>query len=256
MPIATSNVHSRWNQPTQYEQWYDSSLGRVYAESLARVLRPWLCESAGSLVVDVGCGPGLAMEQLLSTDSEIIGLDCSPEMARRARGRIQQTSGPRHFVVGTVQRMPFPDAQFDLALCINCLEFVESREVAFDEIARVLRPNGVAILGMLNRHSIWEWTRRLRRPFIRRAYYGGRFFSERDVSVCCRKAGLNVTEVKTAVHFPPIPPGPLRRVYDAVDQCAWRRSCSSGGVILCRAVKQYTIPSDSRYGSLEDKNMV
>jgi ubiquinone/menaquinone biosynthesis C-methylase UbiE len=235
MPIAASNVRSRWNQPAKYERWYVSSLGRVYAESVARVLRPWLCESAGSLVLDIGCGPGLAMEQLLSSESEIIGLDCSLEMAQRASKRSQQTSRPHHFVVGTVERIPFPDATFDFALCINCLEFVENREAAFDEISRVLRPNGIAILGMLNRHSIWEWTRCLRRPFIRRAYYDGRFFSERDVRASCEQAGLNVAEIKTAVHFPPIPPGPLRSVYDAVDRWAWRRASSSGGVILCRA---------------------
>jgi ubiquinone/menaquinone biosynthesis C-methylase UbiE len=237
MPIATSNVRSRWNQPTKYERWYVSSLGRVYAESLARVLRPWLCESAGSLVLDIGCGPGLAIEQLLSTDSEIIGLDCSMEMAQRASELSQQTARPRQFVVGTVERIPFRDATFDIVLCINCLEFVENREAAFEEIARVLRPNGIAILGMLNRHSIWEWTRRLRRLFIRRPYYDGRFFSERDVLASCEQAGLNVEGVKTAVHFPPIPPGPLRGVYNAVDGWVWRRSSSSGGVILCRATK-------------------
>ncbi len=104
MPITTSNVRSRWNQPTKYERWYVSSLGRVYAESLARVLRPWLYESAGSLVLDIGCGPGLAMEQLLSTDSDVIGLDCSLEMAQRASERSQQTARPRHFVVGTVDQ--------------------------------------------------------------------------------------------------------------------------------------------------------
>ena len=158
-------------------------------------------------------------------------------MARRASERSRQTARPRHFVAGSVESIPFPDATFDFALCINCLEFVEHREAAFDEIARVLRPDGSAILGMLNRHSIWEWTRRLRRPFSRRAYYDGRFFSVRDVRVCCEQAGLNVAEVRTAVHFPPIPPGPLRSVYDAVDRWIWRRCSTSGGVILCRADK-------------------
>ena len=237
MTTTTSNVRSRWNEPTKYERWCVSSLGRVYSESMARVLRPWLSESAGSLVLDIGCGPGLAMEQFFSTDSEIIGLDCSLEMAQRANSLSRQTARPRHFVAGTVERIPFPDATFDVAVCINCLEFVEDREAAFDEIARVLRPNGIAILGMLNRHSVWEWARRLRRPFSRQAYYQGKFFSEADVRASCKQAGLNVAEVKTAVHFPPIPPGPLRSVYGGVDRWVWRRSSTAGGVILCRAVK-------------------
>ena len=58
-----TNVRSRWNQPAKYERWHVSSLGQVYAESLARVLRPWLAESAGSLVPDIDCGPGLGAEK-------------------------------------------------------------------------------------------------------------------------------------------------------------------------------------------------
>lgn len=48
-----SNARSDWSQPTKYERWYASSLGRVYAASLERVLLPWFSKLAGSLGLDL-----------------------------------------------------------------------------------------------------------------------------------------------------------------------------------------------------------
>lgn len=233
----TSHVHPDWNQPTQYERWYESSLGRVYAASLERVLRPWLSNLTDSLVLDIGCGPGLVIERLYSNDTELVGLDCSLEMAQRAFARSQRGGLPSQFVVGSVERIPFTDETFDVAFCVNCLEFVEHRTEAFAEIARILRPGGQAIVGVLNRSSFWELTRRMRHPFSRQPYYQGRFFKPREIKQLCIEAGLVVEELKTAVHFPPIAPGPLSGVYDRIDRWSQAHSVTGGGVILCRATK-------------------
>ena len=145
------NIQLDWNEPTTYERWYTSSLGRAYAASLECILRPWLSQSAGERVLDIGCGPGLAVEHLFPPDTEIVGLDCCEEMAQRALASSRQAGRPRQIVVGSVENIPFADESFDLAFCINCLEFVEHRDLAFQEIARILRPSGSAILGVMNR---------------------------------------------------------------------------------------------------------
>ena len=71
---------STWDQPTAYERWYASSLGRCYGASMEAVLSPWLSATEASRVLDVGCGPGLAIERLFTRDAEVWGLDCSLEM--------------------------------------------------------------------------------------------------------------------------------------------------------------------------------
>jgi len=135
-----------WDQPTPYEHWYASSLGLAYANSLRRFLLPWLSPTIGSFVLDIGCGPGL-LERLFSPDARIIGLDCSWEMAMRASERSRQLRHPRQFVVGSAMRIPFADRSFDMAFCVNCLEFVTDREMAFSEIVRILRPKGTGDFG-------------------------------------------------------------------------------------------------------------
>ena len=226
-----------WDQPTPYERWYASSLGRAYARSLGRLLHPWLSHTLDLLVLDIGCGPGLTMERLFPPEARIIGMDCSWEMAARAFERSRQAGHPRQFVVGSAMRIPFSDRSFDLAFCVNCLEFVEHRELAFLEIARILRPSGRAVLGLLNRASIWEWTRRLRRPFSRKPYYRGRFYTTNEVEYLCASAGLKVEEIRKVAHFPPILPGPLLGLYDRLDRWLVKRRSAWGAVILCRAVK-------------------
>ena len=228
---------SGWDQPTAYERWYASPLGRCYGVSLEAVLHPWLSEHAVSRALDVGCGPGGVVERLFHPDVEVWGIDCSVEMACRARARAQRTGQPRVVIVGSVVKLPFRSGQFDVISCINCLEFVDDRQGAFDEIARVLVPGGTAVIAVLNRRSAWELTRRLRKPLTRSSYYRGRFFSEQDLRGHCAAAGLCVEEIQTAVHFPPIPPGPFRKIYEALDRKARRRRSRRGGVLLCRAAK-------------------
>lgn len=230
-------LQADWTQPTAYERWYASSLGRSYGGSLRRILSEWLGELHGGLILDVGCGPGLTIEHLFPAEAEVVGMDCSWHMARRAWERSQRGNGLRQVVVGSIERMPFREESCDAVFCVNCLEFVEDRQRAFREIGRVLRPGGAAILGVLNRKSIWEYTRRMWRPFTSRPYYQGRFFRPAELQEWCASAGLVIEDLEFAVPFPPVPPGPLQPLYDRWDHYVHEHKWRRGGVILCRAHK-------------------
>jgi SAM-dependent methyltransferase len=230
------NAADVWSEPTAYERWYLSSLGKAYRESLGRVLGPWLASCPAKRALDIGCGPGWVLEPLFPPAVEVWAVDCSRQMAARAELSRGRTGRPVHIAVGSVERLPFGDARFDAALCVNCLEFVRDRDAAFAEIARVLAPAGAAFLGVLNRRSVWEWTRRLRRPFSRQPYYRGRFFAESELRRHCAEVGLRVEEIRYAVHFPPIPPGPLAPLYEKRDRA--RQRAPSGALVLCKAVNE------------------
>ncbi len=218
--------------PTDYERWCDRSLGRAYMASVREVLRGWIDATAFARAADVGCGPGIAAEGLFKPETWPLGVDCSLEMARRARARARERNVAAASVAGKVEALPLRDGSFDLVLCINCLEFVEHREAALRELARVLQKGGTAIVGVMNRRSVWEVSRRLRRPFSSHTYYRGRFFSAGELRSHLEAAGLAVLEIRSAVHFPPIPPGPLAGIYRSLDRAAGRRWSSAGGVLL------------------------
>jgi SAM-dependent methyltransferase len=106
------------------------------------------------LIIDLGCGPGdlaVAMSRRLR-DARIVGIDLSPSMLLWA-GRHATTDGRLRFIVGDAADLPFDNASIDLVVSTLSLHHWTEPAEAFAEIARVLRPDGVALiydLGLLS----------------------------------------------------------------------------------------------------------
>ncbi len=222
-----------WDEPTEYEKWYDSSLGKAYGKSLNHVLRKWLPDHPEGRIVDIGCGPGLLLEQLLPDAPNAVAVDCSPEMSHRAKYRFDQAALPYRVITASADTLPFPDQFAEMIITTNCLEFVDHPGHAFKEISRVLQTGGTVILGVLNRNSIWETTRKLIRPLSSAAYYDGQFYTCDDILNYAEQSNLTVDSIETAVHFPPMSPGPFTGLYDMLDQM--EPPLFTGGVLLCKA---------------------
>jgi len=89
------------------------------------------------LILDNGCGNGIVGEYL--PGEKMIGLDISEEMIKYARIRLAEAH------VGDSQAMPFADGTFDTVVNLSLLHHVADPERAVREIARVLKPGGVAL---------------------------------------------------------------------------------------------------------------
>jgi demethylmenaquinone methyltransferase/2-methoxy-6-polyprenyl-1,4-benzoquinol methylase len=94
-------------------------------------------------VLDLGAGTGAANG--VFGDREVVSLDPSFEM-------LNLNSGGRR-VVGVGEGLPFGDNSFDGVFCAYVFRNLESIPLALDEIHRVLRPGGVAVVVDLARPS-------------------------------------------------------------------------------------------------------
>jgi ubiquinone/menaquinone biosynthesis C-methylase UbiE len=115
--------------------------------AMASVLRP------GSTVLDDGCGTGHLIERL--SDAKVIGLDLSNGMLRQARKRSSC------LVQGDSQRLPLPDAQFDLVIARSLLHHLPDPRRGIAEIYRVLKPGGQVVVADTNRSLLNTLPRKL-----------------------------------------------------------------------------------------------
>jgi SAM-dependent methyltransferase len=96
----------------------------------------------GDSVLDVGCGAGvdlLIAARLVGPNGRVSGLDLTPEMVAKARSNL----GPRaEIALGTAEAIPFADESFDVVISNGVLNLCPSKEQAYREIHRVLRPDG------------------------------------------------------------------------------------------------------------------
>jgi ubiquinone/menaquinone biosynthesis C-methylase UbiE len=124
---------------------YDRDLVDLRWDPVA-FLQQWpLVVPPGATVLDAGCGTGAVLEHLAGAGRETIGFDVSPAMVDIARRR-RPLKGSRLEVASAGAEWPFTDDSVDLVLSLAMLEFVESLDVALDELHRVLRSAGRALI--------------------------------------------------------------------------------------------------------------
>ena len=136
--------------------------GRLGGLILARGNRPLAEEFVAFLdvqptdrILEIGFGPGVAIELLAKAAPgvRVAGIDVSQEMVEQARARNAAAirAGAVDLRHGTVERMPFEDEAFDLALAINSMQVWPDRVAGLREIRRVLRPGARVALAFTPR---------------------------------------------------------------------------------------------------------
>jgi SAM-dependent methyltransferase len=102
----------------------------------------------GKDVLEAGCGTGYVSAWAAARGARPVGLDNSP--AQLGTARRMQLAHDRHFplVHGTAERLPFPEASFDVVLSEYGAAIWSDPHLWIPEAARVLRPGGeLAFLG-------------------------------------------------------------------------------------------------------------
>jgi SAM-dependent methyltransferase len=96
-------------------------------------------------VLDVGCGIGLYTGAFRRETPQVFGVEIEHERALEARERaagVMQATG---------ERLPFPDATFDVVFSHEVLEHVADDRICVEEMVRVARPGGRIVLFVPNR---------------------------------------------------------------------------------------------------------
>jgi 2-polyprenyl-3-methyl-5-hydroxy-6-metoxy-1,4-benzoquinol methylase len=97
----------------------------------------------GGLILDIGCGVGIAMNVLARKGFQVVGMEISPKMAEFAKRR---NPGAR-VMVGDFMETEF-DETFDAILAFAFIHLFPKAEVpaVFDKMKSVLHPGGVCLI--------------------------------------------------------------------------------------------------------------
>ena len=112
--------------------------------------------SAGSRVLEVGCGTGRFAVALASRGLHVDAIDASPGMvsATRERARQERLDAVLRCRQADVQRLDFDQEQFQLVVALGVVPWVPDPSGAVREMARVLAPGGHLLLSADNRQRL------------------------------------------------------------------------------------------------------
>lgn len=120
-----------------YAEWYDN-WNQPHAERNAPAVLELLGPGDG-LCLDLGCGSGLYFGVLAASGRTVVGLDCSADQLRIARGRSRQ------IVRGDAAALPFADGTFPAVATMWISTDVDDFAPVLAESARVLTAGGLLV---------------------------------------------------------------------------------------------------------------
>jgi ubiquinone/menaquinone biosynthesis C-methylase UbiE len=169
------DVHGYWNVHTLGLQYVsDPGLEPGTPEFFAHI-RPWMNpykfpwimqrierESQllrGKHLLEVGCGMGYDSLEFLRRGVRVTAIDLTENAVRLAKRHFEvEGVRPEAVQVGNALELPFPDASFDAVWSNGVQHATGNTQRGIDEVWRVLKPGGRAIISHFYRKPSWMWT--------------------------------------------------------------------------------------------------
>ncbi|KYH25695.1 ubiquinone/menaquinone biosynthesis C-methyltransferase UbiE [Halalkalicoccus paucihalophilus] len=103
----------------------------------------------GSLGLDIGCANGRHAQLLAACTDRVLGVDVSRGLLREARDRANSRRFAVDLVQGDAATLPIRPGRVDIAVYVATIHHLRDRETrvrSLDELARVLGPDGRALV--------------------------------------------------------------------------------------------------------------
>jgi len=153
-PGGTEATHVSRHAPSVVQRFFDDP----YTEALGHLKR---VAKPGSVVVDLGCGRGPAMNELADLGMRPIGIDIYEGALAIARAERDED----WLVQGNIETIPLSDSSTDAVFSRSVLQYTDWRRV-MQECWRILRPGGrVAFIEHLADNPVASTYRVLHRTF-------------------------------------------------------------------------------------------
>lgn len=144
-------------------------------------------------VIDVGCGEGYGSAILSSTAGAVVGVDVDSDAVAHAK-ELYEAHSRLNYQHVSGGKLPFEDASFDVVVCFEVIEHLESPNLLLPELARLVGKNGVLVISTPNKRlysdernfqnefHLHEFYIEEFRQFLTSEFKNVRFFGQRILS--------------------------------------------------------------------------
>jgi ubiquinone/menaquinone biosynthesis C-methylase UbiE len=104
-------------------------------------------------ILEVAPGPGYLAVEMARLGFDVTGVDLSATFVQLATDAARRAGVDVRFLRADAADLPLPDASVDLVVCQAAFKNFGRPVAALDEMHRVLRPGGTAVIGDMNRDA-------------------------------------------------------------------------------------------------------
>jgi len=119
----------------------------TYAEHISRYMSAQDIVT-GKVVLDIASGSGYGTQLLGETAQYVYGVDVNERSVTYAQANYARDNV--EYKVGDGEKIPLPDNSVDVVITLETIEHIEDYKKFLDEVDRVLRPDGLAIVSTPN----------------------------------------------------------------------------------------------------------
>jgi SAM-dependent methyltransferase len=157
LSVQREPIHSAHEAQAAYNRLYQAPRTWLFRRySVARRIINLLNPRPGGSLLDVACGDGALLATAREAGLDCYGVDISDQAVRLACSAL----GTGVAVTGDGESIPYPDDTFDYVTNIGSLEHYLDMERGAREMARVLKPGGLACILLPNAFgltwSVWH----------------------------------------------------------------------------------------------------
>jgi ArsR family transcriptional regulator len=149
-------LKEREDKSSRYFDKIGKQWDRIQSEVLnPQVYRNWILHNLpnrSDLILDLGCGPGGMISDLLSRANKVIGIDTSSKMIEAASASFLKNKKV-NFIEASLEDLPISKTSANVVVASMVLHHISNPPLVLFEANRVLKSGGTLILVDIKKHD-------------------------------------------------------------------------------------------------------
>lgn len=158
--FSESNLRRFWNQAAEkIGPYHKAPSTKIYFDQEKRLINSFCCPLEGKTLLKTDLWNEAKNTQILKwvkgEKAQVYGLDISDLVVSQAIESVGKDSPGLFLMVSDLRLLPFPENCFDYIYSMGTIEHVPDYELALQEMFRVLKQGGTAIIGVPNKFDVF-----------------------------------------------------------------------------------------------------